>query len=456
MKRLFITTLLLYFVLLAYCADITPSPNSSLNITNESTLRLSSDLTLNSMSMTHWGNVVYFNIVSADGNPHTLNVTRDVSIDGLFCLVVGAGITINVAGDISVPSQDYLHIESEYGSSIIANNLRGGSGPIRINGSLEVQNDLRLSGGNHMNLYLGTQSSLQANNVYLSTAGIFASNGFTCNSLIINGGNTSQLQVNPGAKAIVNGPINVTGSGSVTIQGELEGETLNMSGGTAINADANSTVAFAGDVAIGNGASLTMGTGAQFSVEGDCKFVNPNNVVIADGASLDVTGNVVLNNGQYTINGDLSVGNDLIIDWTRTISGEGSMLVINDLRCSNGSGEVCMDQLAAGGFNITHFNPIVTSRPLPIELLDFSATSANGKVVLQWQTATETDNDYFTLYRSTDCEDFQEVAIMIGAGNSNSFITYKYADFSAPQGTVYYRLDQTDYDGNGRIANCVG
>lgn len=455
MKKLFATALLVCFVVLAYCADINPSPNSSLNVTEESTLRLSGDLTLNSMTMTYWKNRVNFSIVSADGNPHTLHITGNVSINGAICLVLGAGITLDVAGDISVSSNDYLHIESEYGSSIIANNLRGGSGPIRINGALDIQNELRLAGGNNMNLYLGSQSCLDANNVYLSTAGIFAGNGFTCNSLTINGGNTSQLQVAPGSKAVVNGPINVTGSGSVTIQGELEGETLNMSGGTSFNANANSKVSFDGDVAIGYGASLEMGDGAQFNVEGDCKFVNPNNVVIADGASLDVTGDVVLSNGRYTINGDLSVGNDLILDWTNSVSGDGSVLVINELQCGKGSGDACMGQLAEGGFNITHFNPVVTSSPLPIELVDFSATSTNGKVVLQWQTATETNNDYFTLYRSTNGDDFQEIAILNGAGNTNMPITYKYADFGAPQGTVYYRLDQTDYDGTSVTSKIV-
>ncbi len=445
MKKLFTTILLVCFVVFAYCADINPSPNKYLSVGDESTLRLYSDLTLSGINMTYWENQgANFNIVSADGNPHTLYVTGNVSINGLFCLVLGAGITLNVAGDISIATQEYLHIETAYGSTIIANNVRGGSGPIRVNGALQVRNELQLQGGNNLNLYLGEQSSFEANSVTLATAGVYAGNGFTCNSLTISSGNVSQLYVSPESRAVVNGPIKLL-DGTLTVQGDLVGQTLEMQSQTYFNADANSTVAFAGDVSISSG-SLNMGNNAQFSVGGDCKFENVRNVNIASGANLKVEGDVYFSSGQYDIDGNLSVGDDLLIGWTNTVSGEGSMQVVSNLYCGGSNtttGQECLDRLAAGGFNIGHLN----STPLPVELLSFSAISAKNKAVLQWQTATETNNDYYTIYRSTDCVNFQKIAIFDGAGNSNSVMSYKYADFDAPQGTVYYRLEQTDYDG---------
>ncbi len=85
---------------------------------------------------------------------------------------------------------------------------------------------------------------------------------------------------------------------------------------------------------------------------------------------------------------------------------------------------------------------------LPIRLLSFRAQISTDAVVLDWQTATETNNDFFSIERSYNAKDFEELGIVSGAGNSNTKQYYKYLDKSANlQNTIYYRLKQTDYDG---------
>ncbi len=88
-----------------------------------------------------------------------------------------------------------------------------------------------------------------------------------------------------------------------------------------------------------------------------------------------------------------------------------------------------------------------TNNPLPIELLHFTASSSNNEVVINWATAAEINNDFFTIEKSRDGSSWEVVDYITGAGNSNYMIEYSYTDANASEGISYYRLKQTDYDG---------
>jgi hypothetical protein len=89
-----------------------------------------------------------------------------------------------------------------------------------------------------------------------------------------------------------------------------------------------------------------------------------------------------------------------------------------------------------------------TANPLPIELISFHAKLNSGEVDLSWATASEINNDYFTVERSADANHFTEVLRKNGAGNSTSILNYQDADQHPLSGHSYYRLKQTDYDGH--------
>ncbi|MEO9966856.1 MAG: T9SS type A sorting domain-containing protein [Reichenbachiella sp.] len=100
--------------------------------------------------------------------------------------------------------------------------------------------------------------------------------------------------------------------------------------------------------------------------------------------------------------------------------------------------------------NVNTFSPWTLSNmnsPLPIALLAFDAQVDGQNVELRWTTASEVNNDYFTLERSTDAANFNSVANLPGAGNSNTRIDYYYVDQTLLTSKVYYRLKQTDLDG---------
>lgn len=84
---------------------------------------------------------------------------------------------------------------------------------------------------------------------------------------------------------------------------------------------------------------------------------------------------------------------------------------------------------------------------LPVSLISFNGYNKEDVNVIEWITASETNNDYFTIERSANAQDFGEIGHIKGAGNSNSYINYSFTDYE-PENTVsYYRLKQTDLDG---------
>ena len=87
------------------------------------------------------------------------------------------------------------------------------------------------------------------------------------------------------------------------------------------------------------------------------------------------------------------------------------------------------------------------TNPLPIELIDFTASCKNQSILVTWSTASETNNDYFTLERSVDAYEWVTIATINGMGNSNTLVNYNYTDTNSYNDIVYYRLKQTDIDG---------
>jgi len=98
---------------------------------------------------------------------------------------------------------------------------------------------------------------------------------------------------------------------------------------------------------------------------------------------------------------------------------------------------------------------IIPNSTQPIELISFEA-KANGKVnQLTWATATEKNNDYFSIERSADGINFNAIAKIEGAGDHTGRLDYSYTDLRPLNGNSYYRIRQTDYDGTFSVFQAV-
>lgn len=84
---------------------------------------------------------------------------------------------------------------------------------------------------------------------------------------------------------------------------------------------------------------------------------------------------------------------------------------------------------------------------LPVELLSFDAYPNESDVLIRWETASEKDNDYFVVERSTDLQNWTEIGEIDGAGTSDLHRIYVLKDEDPLYGESYYRLKQFDYNG---------
>jgi hypothetical protein len=84
---------------------------------------------------------------------------------------------------------------------------------------------------------------------------------------------------------------------------------------------------------------------------------------------------------------------------------------------------------------------------LPVELVFFTGENSGRKNLLSWQTASELNNDYFVLERSTDGLVFSQIAVIEGKGTTQGINNYTHVDDNFSATTNYYRLKQVDFNG---------
>lgn len=93
---------------------------------------------------------------------------------------------------------------------------------------------------------------------------------------------------------------------------------------------------------------------------------------------------------------------------------------------------------------------------IPVELNSFTANSGGGSVVLNWQTATETNNKGFEIQRAPGTtaqrnSEFKTIGFIQGHGTTTELSRYNFTDNSPVQGKSIYRLKQIDFNGTFRI-----
>ena len=158
----------------------------------------------------------------------------------------------------------------------------------------------------------------------------------------------------------------------------------------------------------------------------------------------------------WQVNGLFTLGDNSKFKGTVVTDGANSLLSNSEIegRILSRAGAISLANNAV----VMNFN----DSPLPIELLTFHAECLNNKALLKWQTASESNNDYFTLEKSFDDQKWTFIAQINGAGNSTSLQNYCYfIDFEESNKLTYFRLKQTDFDGHYSysskivLENCV-
>lgn len=109
---------------------------------------------------------------------------------------------------------------------------------------------------------------------------------------------------------------------------------------------------------------------------------------------------------------------------------------------------------------VTTFSPFTigstgSANPLPVNLVAFYGENKNQVNQLRWITESEKNSDYFTVEKTTDGILFEPVGTRQGAGNSIYHTSYLLVDDNVEPVINYYRLKQTDFDGNSKYSNLI-
>ena len=84
---------------------------------------------------------------------------------------------------------------------------------------------------------------------------------------------------------------------------------------------------------------------------------------------------------------------------------------------------------------------------IPVELTSFKANVSESNVVLEWTTATETNNMSFEIQRRNEDSKYQKIGYVPGHGTTIQIQNYSYVDSKVLSGNYFYRLKQIDFLG---------
>lgn len=222
----------------------------------------------------------------------------------------------------------------------------------------------------------------------------------------------------------------------VTVGSDAANQSLTFANSNGRTLTVNDTLIVFGDVTFNitkNNAAVTIGAGKVLIIFGDLEMGKNNaGVDVGTGGVLVVTGNITADGNNGVITGPGSVFTSGTSNMTGSNSGE--------------SGDLTALQ------NSTQFEEVAKyvngdkDVPLPVKLLYFRA-EVSSFVTLRWATASEIDNDYFSVERSENGIDFYQIATLMGNGTYDGLLEYEFID-EKPQAVVeYYRLKQVDFDG---------
>jgi len=420
---------------------------------------------------------------------------RNQEISDAGVNIVGAGSELTIFDNNQAGATGYYFIQlnaddvtmsdltiQEYGSeSAAAHAIIIGNGSTSVTGievNYVIVNNNGRSVGN------------KAIGILANSSSTFNGGGTTCNENWISAGNF----------LVTGNNINLTIKNYSLIEAEYgyDGGAIRMESGNATQVVTISNSYFYGnDVhTASSGADLYM-TNGTLTVT-DCKFENSHSnfatnevggsIKIAGGTAtfkrsifIDHTGNlsdlygagIGITNGTVTIDSckfsgnSGGRGNDVYIEGGSVTcfnctfssaanqigqSGGGSFTISNS---GNPSvyGTVTKTNTTAPSYTPTPNIPVVTGDcasgiTLPIELANFSGSCSDGGILLNWETTSEINNDYFILEKMVSSDHFEEIAIIQGAGTSNSSNQYSFVDNFGHEEFIFYRLKQVDFNGD--------
>ncbi len=344
-------------------------------------------------------------------------------------ILIGSGATWTNAAGSSLTNMS--------GATFTNNNILNNQGLFFNQGTINTGN----SGGDALNnsSTLTNEGTLTINNGALNNN----SGAHLVNNNILNNYNTLNNQ----------GTLSVCAT-CILNNGNSSGDRLHNTGilnlqGTLVNFTVNNLDNFTGTIA-----------GSGGSIQGN--FNNTGTLTLVNGSisSFPITGSFTnTSSGTIILEIDATPAADQIVTPSAVLGGTLELVLIGPGAIAVGSSFTLVTN-ASGNFNTRILpgdpsnwsmssTPLVyeSGAPLPIELLYFEGKVGNDAIDLYWRTATERNNDFMEVQRSTDGKRFEPLGRVWGQGTTITPQDYRFTDTSPLLGVNYYRLRQVDFDG---------
>lgn len=299
------------------------------------------------------------------------------------------------------------------------------SGSLTLNVPLDISSSLNMTSGNII--------STSTNSITLTdetvTSNIGNSNSFINGPCYYNVTSNASNNLNfPIGKGAIWRPLTLTERNSVATSFTYKAEMFNSSA-----------------------VSLSYTLPATVNRVSDFNYWDIDRTLTSSGVAMptqSLTGNQAVTL-YYTAGDGVNDGANLTI-CKNTSTATTTWIDIGGSGGSAGAGSVSSTSAPTAFTSYSRFtlgNKIGGANPLPIELITFTATKNGKQVDVKWETASESNNDYFAVERSRDGINFETLTMVKGAGNTTTHLNYGTIDENPFNNISYYRLKQVDYNG---------
>lgn len=243
-------------------------------------------------------------------------------------------------------------------------------------------------------------------------------------------GNTAGGVTVGGVYSLNDGALWIQPIGADFTPGTIELKVCNNGGSTMANIQVKYDIVYLNDQGRANSLNFSWAKDVvepTFTDVGSADFTSPETasgtpVIETVNRDIEITG-VNLANGEC-----------LILRWTG-----------DDVSGSESRDEMGLDNVE-----------VLEAITLPVTLTSFEAKpTQQNSISLTWQTASEENNDYFSIEHSTDGTSFREIATQVGNGTTDIVQNYSFFHEDVANGLHYYRLKQVDFDGKFEYSNIV-
>lgn len=249
-----------------------------------------------------------------------------------------------------------------------------------------------------------------------------------------------------------------------TIDQPWMGKIPSYTGGSTQYVDIYGFITREGDLTIANGNKVTiydtLWVQGSLYFQGDYLTIESDGLLVVEENFDTWGGALTVNGGKAVIKGNLNATeganinnySDFYLFGSASASG-GTQFNGMENTPSNSNFQN-IDDLQYNDASTYHF---VTGSggTLPVDFQYVKAEKNGNTVKIMWATATELNNDFFTIEKSQDGKNFQAIGTVKGAGDSNTLLTYQFDDKNLSSTTQFYRVKQTDFDGQFDYSDIV-